>query len=82
MFCGSATGDILPPDVVYKAANIWDLWCTSGPKNTVYNSSPSGWFDSCIFQDWFQKVFLSQVHRKPGKKLLISDNLASHISIQ
>jgi hypothetical protein len=53
-----------------------------GPKGTIYNSSPSGWFDMFIFEDWFTKLFLPAVHRLPGKKLLIGDNLASHISLQ
>lgn len=32
MLCVSANGDILPPYVVYKAANLWDSWHEGGPK--------------------------------------------------
>jgi hypothetical protein len=46
----------------------------------VYNSSPSGWFDLFSFTDWFKKVFLRHVRHQPGRKLLIGDNLRSHIS--
>jgi hypothetical protein len=82
MFCGTAAGEMLPPYVVYKASNIYDSWCIGGPKSIVYNSSPSGWFDGCSYTDWFKKVFLPHARRKPGKKLLVVDNLASHISVE
>jgi hypothetical protein len=81
MFCGSAAGVLLPPYVVYKGANVYESWSTGGPKGTVYNSSASGWFDTFIFEDWFKKVFLPHTRRLPGKKLLVCDNLSSHLSV-
>lgn len=36
MFCGSATGQMLPPYVVYKAINLYDTWMVGGPANTRY----------------------------------------------
>jgi hypothetical protein len=81
MFCASQRGLLLPPYVVYKGHNVYDSWCQRGPKGAVYTSSPSGWFDMYIFGDWFRKIFLPAVRRLPGKKLLIGDNLASHISL-
>jgi hypothetical protein len=47
MFCGSASGDMWPPKIVYKAKSLY-TWCEKGPKNAVYACSPSGWFDGCI----------------------------------
>lgn len=82
MFCGSATGDMLPPYVVYKAANVYARWCKGCFKGTLYNSSTSGWFDMFIFEDWFFKSFLPRVRDLPGKKLLIGDNLSSHLSVE
>jgi hypothetical protein len=76
MFCGSAAGQLLPVYVLYKAGNMYPSWAVGGPKGTIYNSSPSGWFDMFIFEDWFTKLFLPAVRRLPGKKLLIGDNLA------
>jgi hypothetical protein len=81
MFCGCIRY-LLPPYVVYKGANVYDSWCTGGPKGTVYTSSQSGWFDMYIFGDWFKKIFLPHVRRLPGKKLLLGDNLSSHISLE
>jgi hypothetical protein len=56
MFCGSAAGVMLPPYVVYKSGNLYDNWCTGGPKNAVYMNSQSGWFDGYIYTDWFKKI--------------------------
>jgi hypothetical protein len=80
MFCGSATGEMLPPMVVYKAANKYSSWEERGPKGAFYWFSKSGWFDSVTFEKWFFQVFLKTVKRRPGVKLLIGDNLASHLS--
>ncbi len=52
------------------------------PQGTVYTSLPSGWFDLYIFGEWFKKVFLPHVRRLPGSKVLIGDNLSSHISLE
>jgi hypothetical protein len=42
MMCRPAKGEFLPPYVVYKGKNVYDSWCTGGPKGTVYTSSPTG----------------------------------------
>jgi hypothetical protein len=52
MLCASAKGVVMPPYVVYKALNLYESWTWGGPKGTRYNTSKSGWFDACIFQDW------------------------------
>jgi len=80
MFCGSASGDMLPAYVVYKAENIWSTWTEGGPKGTRYNRSRSGWFDACCFNDWFETLFVPHAKKLPGKKLLIGDNLSSHFT--
>ena len=51
-----------------------------GAKGTRNNATPTGWFDIAVFEDWFEKLFLPEVRRIPGTKVLIGDNLASHIS--
>ena len=81
MFCGSAAGQILPPYVVYRGANVYEEWCTGGPKGTVNTATQSGWFDSFSFLDWLKKSFLPSIRRLQGKKILIGDNLSTHISV-
>ncbi len=82
MFAGTADGKLLPPMVVYKAANLYDKWKEGGPKGTVYSFSKSGWYDSYQFRKWFFKVTLPYLKRLPGKKVLLGDNLASHLSVE
>lgn len=38
MFCGSATGKVLPPYVVYKAKHLYPTWVEGGPPDTRYFS--------------------------------------------
>lgn len=80
MFSGSAAGEFLPPMVVYKAANVYESWRERGPKGAVYSCSKSGWFDAFQFEKWFFEVALPKLKRKVGRKLLVGDNLSSHIS--
>ncbi|KAJ8913752.1 hypothetical protein NQ315_002432 [Exocentrus adspersus] len=49
MVCGNATGDLLPPMVVYTSGNLYEYWTEGGPSGTKYASSPSGWFDMNLF---------------------------------
>lgn len=80
MFCASAAGQMLPPYTVYKAGNMYHGWTEGGPKGARYNTSASGWFDGCIFYDWFRFTALPVLKKLPGKKILLGDNLSSHIS--
>lgn len=82
MFAGSASGALLPPYVVYKAEHLMNSWVLGGPLNTRYNRTKSGWFDSHCFSDWFDKVALPYFARLENDqpRILIGDNLASHIS--
>ncbi|CAH1732694.1 unnamed protein product [Aphis gossypii] len=91
MICGSASGTLLPPYIIYKANDIWQSWTENGPKGfpccdqpccargSRYNRTPHGWIDGLTFQDWFFLSFLPHAKRLPGKKVLIGDNLSSHI---
>jgi hypothetical protein len=80
MLAGSAAGEMVPPMVLYKALNLYTSWCQRGPKGTVYSCSKSGWFDGFHFEMWFFDVMLPRLKRKVGKKLIIGDNLSSHLS--
>lgn len=81
MFCGNATGELLPPYVVYKADCLWTTWTQNGPTRTRYNRSKSGWFDHVCFEDWFFSTLMPRLKKGRGKQVLIGDNLSSHISL-
>ena len=75
MFCGSATGELLPPYIVYKGLNTYPSWREGGIDGSGYSATKSGWFDVSCFQDWFYKIFMKRVSRIPGRKLLIGTTL-------
>ena len=92
MFCGSASGVLLPPYVIYKSEHLWDRWTENGPKGhpccedrccssgSRYNRTKSGRIKASCFTDWFRSTFLPHAMNLPGKKVLIGDNLSSHFT--
>ena len=81
MFCGNAEGEVLPPYCVYKStAVIMDSWVRGGPEGARYNRSKSGWFDESIFENWFNAMLLPRLKQQDGTKIMIGDNLSSHLS--
>ncbi|KAE9521258.1 hypothetical protein AGLY_018350 [Aphis glycines] len=81
MFSVDAAGSMLPLYVVYKSTQLWDSWTTGGPDKCRYNRTKSGWSDQSIFEDWFITVVIPHFRQMEGKKVVIGDNLASHMSI-
>lgn len=82
MMAGTAEGDLLPPYVVYKSTHLYDSWVKNGPAGTRYNRTGSGWFDGASFTDWVKNIVIPYFEDKEGKKILIGDNLASHLSLE
>lgn len=80
MFCGNASGETIPPYVIYKAEHLWSTWTDNGPNGAGYNRSKSGWMDSITFEDWFMSHLLPILKKKEGRKVVIGDNLSSHIN--
>ncbi|KAJ8876346.1 hypothetical protein PR048_020791 [Dryococelus australis] len=78
MFCGTASGHLLPPYVEYKAEHLWEIWMDGGSNNTKYNRSRSGCTN---FLRLVSKcVFLPHAKKLGCKIARICDNLASHFS--
>lgn len=80
MFSVSASGELLPPFVVYKSEHLYELWMHNGPKGTRYGRNKSGWFDQPLFDEWFTNIALPYLRRQDGDRVVIGDNLASHLS--
>ncbi|XP_014273650.1 uncharacterized protein [Halyomorpha halys] len=80
MMCGNAAGSLAPVYVTYKAEDMGQCWMEGGPAGTCYNHSKSGWFDERIFEDWFEFLMLPILRKQTGTKVLIGDNLSSHIN--
>lgn len=81
MFCAAADGTLLPPYIVYRAKNVYPEWVMNGPPGSCYNRSKNGWFDGDIFSDWFHKIAYPYLRRLEGRKIMIGDNLSSHLSL-
>jgi hypothetical protein len=58
LFCGNASGEILPPFIVYKGMHLYSTWCKGGPDGTTYGVTSSGWMEDLIFSTWLKKVKL------------------------
>lgn len=82
MFAASADGKVLPPYVIYKSEALWSQWVEGGPEEARYNRTTSGWFDSSSFLDWFTKIILPWARKLEGTKVIIGDNLCSHINLE
>lgn len=81
MMAISASGQLLPPYTVYKATHLYPTWVEGGVEGAYYNRTKSGWFDGPTFEDWFDKIALPYLKNLEGPKVLIGDNLASHVSL-
>ena len=69
MFCGNATGEHLPPMIVYKAKHMYEGWRSDAIPGAVYESTESGWFDMKTFDNWFFRFFCLMSRTKMGQKL-------------
>lgn len=79
MLCGTATGELLPPYVVYKSKRVWDTWQEGGVPGAKYDCTKSGWFDGTTFSNFFFRLLLPHARKKSGTKVVICDNLSSHV---
>lgn len=61
---------------------MYETWKIGGPIGARFSSTSSGWFDSNCFMDWIVTIAIPYFRNLPGKKVLIGDNLSSHISLE
>ncbi|CAH1959591.1 unnamed protein product [Acanthoscelides obtectus] len=92
MMCGSASGVLLPPYIIYKSEKMWLQWTENGPKGNPccnqrccasgarYNRTSHGWMDAQTFTEWFTSTFLPHAKQLEGRKILLGDNLSSHFT--
>ena len=82
LFCGNASGQYLPPYVIYKAKGnaLYHSWVEGAPEGTAFNVTSSGWMEDQVFESWFEKIFLKFLIGKPKPIVLIFDGHGSHIT--
>ena len=75
--CCSATGQALPPFVIFDAKQLNYEWTRGEVPGTQYGLSDTGWTNKTLFHGWLVEHFL--VHAVQGRPLLLLvDGHSSH----
>ena len=75
--CGSATGHVIPPFVVFAAKNLNHLWMKNEVPGTRFAVSDNGWVDHELFSSFLTKHFMDNaVSFRP--LLLLLDGHSTH----
>nr|XP_047122520.1 MFS-type transporter clz9-like isoform X1 [Hydra vulgaris]XP_047122521.1 MFS-type transporter clz9-like isoform X1 [Hydra vulgaris] len=82
VFCGNASGKLIPPFFIVKGKHSWSDWLFNAPEGSRMATSCSGWMEIQIFEEWLLNHFVPNIINKEGKKILICDNLSAHISLK
>lgn len=84
LFCCNASGDFLPPYVVYKGTPgiLQTSWMSGGPTGTSYNATKSGWMEDYVFEAWFRNSFLTWLDQNDVRRpvMLLFDGHGSHLT--
>ncbi|XP_076025081.1 uncharacterized protein LOC143014944 [Genypterus blacodes] len=79
--CFSATGEDIPPFIIYSKAYPGVCYKTQGPPDALYGWSDSGRVNSELFKRWFLKHFLVYAP-KERPLLLIFDGHKSPVNLE
>lgn len=83
-FCAgvSATGNVVPPFLIFPRVNFRTHMLNGGPPGTEGAANPSGWMNCDIFIQYMNH-FIKHVHPSNASPvLLLLDNHCSHVSIE
>ena len=79
--CGSASGQILPPFIIFAVKQLNHSWTKHEVSGSCYGVSDKGWVDQGLFHHWLKVHFLvNAVSRRP--LLLLLDGHSSHFEPQ
>ena len=57
--CGSATGQVLPPFIIFAAKQLNPFWMSDEVSGSRYAVSNKGWIDQDLFFHWMQEYFIT-----------------------
>lgn len=81
MMGANASGQKLPPLIIFKGKNMWDTWMADEAHTfpgTSYAATSNRWMEMDVFTNYFRNVFLSNcVEERPI--LLIFDGHKTHL---
>jgi hypothetical protein len=81
--CVNATGEAIPPLLIYKAKHTNTAWIpTHTPSNWRFSTSMSGWTSNSHAYEWITTVFepITRPEDPSVRRLLIMDGHISHIT--
>ena len=67
--CVNATGQALPPMVIFDVKNLNYAWTKNEVPGTRYGLSDNGWINTDLFEGWLAEHFIR--HAVPGRPLLL-----------
>lgn len=77
----SASGNFLPPVMVFPRKNFKDHMIKNTPPGTLGLATPTGWMNSTIFPEVIKHFVKHTNSSKENPSILIMDNHESHLSI-
>lgn len=80
----SASGQKLPPLIIFKGKNMWDQWSApegTGYPGTSYAVTSNGWMETTVFENYFTNVFLKALGSE-RPVLLICDGHSTHVGLK
>jgi len=79
--CGSVTGQVILPTVIFEAKNVNHAWTNNELPGMSYGCSDSGWITTELFESWLCEHFLKHaVSERPS--LLLLDGHSTHYQPQ
>ena len=79
--CVSASGYIMPPNIIFAQSYPSGPYARDGPDGALYSISDNSYMDSQLFYGFISKLFIPHTIQIPGPKLLILDGHGSHLNI-
>ena len=79
MTCGSASGNVLPPMIIFPRERLSNKQVQGCVPGTLFACSSNGWIDQVLYEKWFDFFMDNLPPVRPV--LLIEDGHSSHISI-
>ena len=77
--CISASGQVIPPMLIYEKSFPSGNYVEKGPEGAIYAKSANGYIDEELFLVWLTKLFAPHT-KHLGKCLLIIDGHGSHLT--
>lgn len=85
--CVSASGQALPPLIVYTGKAVQPRWLAQNPiPGIMYSANENGWMTEATFYTWLKDMFVPHVNQNRNDSeqsaILLFDGHSSHISLR